>query len=223
MQEKRAKKSLKACDEYRVYKFASAVPTEVWKFNARNMLCLSCIIQSIIHSLTLLYPILQAVYEFYVGKNGHVSKRSKNGSNSWLFYKTGKDGQPGHVPWIEIGNSLREQPLDNMEGGVAFPISTFSKCVLTTLVSWSRALFCCKITLSCLSLYCNRLSFKLGSNALIVFDADHLWSVQSVPAGHNILLQAGTTKCRAWSWRRGYSVWLSTRMHDQNIPMAFCA
>ncbi|KAG5344650.1 SETMR methyltransferase, partial [Acromyrmex charruanus] len=35
-----------------------------------------------------------------------------------------------------------------------------SKYVLTTFATWDRALSCCKITLSCLSLYCGRLSFN---------------------------------------------------------------
>jgi len=48
-----------------------------------------------------------------------------HGSNFLLLHKTGSAGQPGHVPLIETSDSQREQRLENMVGGIGFPISTF--------------------------------------------------------------------------------------------------
>ena len=119
-------------------------------------------IQSIIHRWPLLSPIFRAAYES-LKKTGHLLRRSTNWSNFLLLHKTGSASQSGRVPLIET--SQREQRLENMAGGVGLPISTFPS------MSWSLSqhgvelqnhfiLSCCKITLSCLSLYCDRLSFN---------------------------------------------------------------
>ena len=114
-------------------------------------------IQSIVHRWPLLSPIFRVAYESRVEKTGHLLRLSSNRSNFLLLHKTGSAGQPGRVPLIETSDSQREQRLENTAGGVGLPIS---KYVLTTFATWGRALSCCKITLSCLSLYCSRLSFN---------------------------------------------------------------
>ena len=119
-------------------------------------------IQSIVHRWPLLSPIFRVAYESRVEKTGHRLRLSTNRSNFLLLHKTGSAGQPGRVPLIETSDSQREQRLQNTAGEVGFPISMFqcSKYVMTTFATWGRALSCCKITLSCLSLYCGRLSFN---------------------------------------------------------------
>jgi len=89
-------------------------------------------------------------------KNWSSLRLSTNRSNFLLLHKTGSAGQPGRVSLIET--SQREQRLENTAGGVGLPIS---KYVLITFAIWGRALLCCKITLSCFSLYCGRLSFNV--------------------------------------------------------------
>jgi len=114
-------------------------------------------IQSIVHRWPLLSPIFRVAYESRVEKPGHLLRLSTNRFNFLLLHKTGSAGQPGREPLIETSDSQREQHLENTAGGVELPIS---KYVLITFATWGRA--CCKITslLSCLSLYCGRLSFN---------------------------------------------------------------
>lgn len=114
-------------------------------------------IRSIVHRWPVLFPIFRAAYESRVEKTGHLFKRSTSRSNFLLLYKTGSAGQPGRVSLIETSDSQWEQCLENTAGDVGLPIS---KYVLTTFATWGRSLSCCKITLSCLSLYCGRLSFN---------------------------------------------------------------
>ena len=96
---------------------------------------------------------------------------------------------------------------------------------MTTFATWGQALSCCKITLSCLSLYCGRLSFnaRLKRINCVRSDTDRLWLFQSVLTVHNTLRRAGPTKYRAWPWSREYSVWPSTWKHCRELPMIFCA
>ena len=117
-------------------------------------------IQSIVHRWPLFSPIFRVAYESHVEKTGHLLRLSTNRSNFLLLHKTGSAGQPGRVPLIETSDSQSEQRLENKPGGWG-RTSHFnvSKYVLTTFATWGRALSCCKITLSCLSLYC-RLSFN---------------------------------------------------------------
>ena len=114
-------------------------------------------IQSIVHRWPLLSPIFRVAYESRVEKTGHHLRLSTNRSNFLLLHKTGSAGQPGRVPLIETSDSQKEQRLENTAGGVGLPISTFPSI---TFATWGRALSCCKITLSCLLLYCGRLSFN---------------------------------------------------------------
>lgn len=58
-----------------------------------------------------------------------------------------------------------------------------------------------------------------GSNALIVFDENRMWLLQSVSTAHNRIRRAGLTKGRAYCWRHEYSVWPSTCMHHRGVPM----
>ena len=114
-------------------------------------------IQSIVHRWPLLSPIFRKEYEFRVEKTGHLLRLSTNRSNFLLLHKT---GSAGRVPLIETSDSQREQRLENTAGGTSH--FNVSKYVLTTFATWDRALSCCKITLSCLSLslYCGRLAFN---------------------------------------------------------------
>ena len=121
-------------------------------------ICYTFTIQSV-HRWPLLSPIFRVAYESRVEKTGHLLRLSTNRSNFLLLHKTGSSSQPGRVPLIETSDSQREQRLENTAGGVGLPISTFPS-TLTTFVTWGRALSCCKITLSYLSLYCGRLSFN---------------------------------------------------------------
>ena len=114
-------------------------------------------VQSIVHRWPLFSPIFRVAYESRVEKAGHLLRLSTNRSNFLLLHKTGSARQPGRVPLIETSDSQRKQRLENMADGVGLPIS---KYVLTTFATWGRALSSCKITLSCLSLYCGRLSFN---------------------------------------------------------------
>ena len=82
-------------------------------------------IQSIVHRWLLLSPIFRVAYESRVEKTDHLLRLSTNRSN-FLLHKTGSVGQPGRVPLIETSNSQREQRLENMAGGVGFPISSMS-------------------------------------------------------------------------------------------------
>jgi len=113
-------------------------------------------IQSIVHRWPLLSPIFRVAYESRVEKTSHLLRLSTNRSNFLLLHKSGSTGQPGH--WskqviVRGSNLWRIRQVGNR-------ISHFnvSKYVLTTFATWGRA--CCKITLSCLSLYCGRLSFN---------------------------------------------------------------
>ena len=117
-------------------------------------------IQSIIHRRPLLSPIFQAAYESRVEKTGHLLRRSTNRSNFLLLHKTGSAGQPGRVPLIETSDSQREQRGEYGGWGRTSHFNV-SKYVLITFATWGRALSCCKITLSCFSLYCGCLSFNV--------------------------------------------------------------
>ncbi|GFY36508.1 uncharacterized protein TNCV_27141 [Trichonephila clavipes] len=111
-------------------------------------------IQSIVHHWPLLSPIFRAAYESRVEKT-YLLKRSANRSNFLHRHKTGSASQPGRLPLIETSDNSREQGLENTAGRFSV-----SKYVLTTFTTWGRAVSCCKITLSCLSLCCGRLSFN---------------------------------------------------------------
>ena len=117
-------------------------------------------IQSIVHRWPLLSSIFRVAYESCVEKTDHLLRLSTNRSNFLLLHKTGSADQPGRVPLIETSDSQRKQRLENTAGGVGLSHFNVSKYVLTTFATWGRALSCCKITLSCLSLYCGRLSFN---------------------------------------------------------------
>jgi len=129
-------------------------------------------IQSIVHRWPLFSPIFRVAYESRVEKTGHLLRLS-NRSNFLLLHKTGSAGQPGRVPLIGTSDSQREQRLENTAGGGTSHFNV-SKYVLTTFATWGRALSCCKITLSCLSLYCMRPFVFQCSNASIAFDTDRL-------------------------------------------------
>ena len=119
-------------------------------------------IQSIVRRWPLLSPIFRMAYESRVEKTGHLLRLSTNRSNFLLLpevlQKTGRSaaGQPGRVPLIETSDSQGATSGERVE--LDFPFQRFQ--VLITFTTWSRALLCCKITLSCLSLYCGRLSFN---------------------------------------------------------------
>jgi len=115
-------------------------------------------IQSIVHRCPLLSPIFRVAYESRIEKTGHLLRLSMNRSNFLLLHKTGSAGQPGRVPLIETSDSQREQRLENTAGGVGLLISTFPS--MSSPLSQHGVEHCCKITLSCLSLYCSRLSFN---------------------------------------------------------------
>ena len=117
-------------------------------------------IQSIVHRWPLLSPIFRVAYESRIEKTGHLLRLSTNRSNFLLLHKTGSAGQPGRVPLIETSDSQRENTSGEYGGWGRTSHFNVSKYILTTFATWGRALSCCKITLSCLSLYCGRLSFN---------------------------------------------------------------
>jgi len=114
-------------------------------------------IQSIVHRWPLLSPIFRVAYESRVEKTGHLLRLSTNRYNFLLLHKTGSAGQPGRVPLIETSESEGATSGEYSGWGRTCHFNV-SKYVLTTFATW--ALSCCKITLSCLSLYCGRLSFN---------------------------------------------------------------
>ena len=120
-------------------------------------------IQSIVHRWPLLSPIFRVAYESRVEKTGHLLRLSTNRSNFLLLHKTGSAGQPGRVPLIETSDSQREQRLENNGEWGRTSHFNISKCVLTTFATWGRALSCCKITLSCLSLYLRPFVFQCSA------------------------------------------------------------
>ena len=115
-------------------------------------------IQSIVHRWPLLSPIFRVAYESRVEKTSHLLRLSTNRSNFLLLHKTGSVGQPGRVPLIETSDSQREQRLENMAGGVELSISTFPS--MSWPLSQHGVEHCSCCTLSCLSLYCGRLSLS---------------------------------------------------------------
>ena len=72
--------------------------------------------QSTGHRLPLLFPIFLAAIGSRVERTGHLLKRSTNRSNFGLLHKIGSAGALGRVPSIEIGDSQREQRLENTAG-----------------------------------------------------------------------------------------------------------
>jgi len=116
-------------------------------------------IQSIVHRWSLLSAIFRVAYESRVEKTGHFLRLSTNRSNFLFLHKTGSAAQPGRMPLIETSDSQREQRLENGGWGRTSHFNV-SKYILTTFAIWGRALSCCKITLSYLSLYYGRLSFN---------------------------------------------------------------
>ena len=131
-------------------------------------------IQSIVHRWPLLSPIFRVAYESRVEKTGHLLRLSTNRSNFLFLHNTGSAGQPGRVPLIETSDNQREQRLENTADGDR---TSHFKYVLTTFAIWSRALSCCKITLSCLSLYYGRLSFNAWLKRINCFRSPVIVSV----------------------------------------------
>ena len=123
-------------------------------------------IQSIVHRWLLLSPIFRVAYESRVEKTDHLLRLSTNRSNFLHLHKIGSAGQPGRVPLIETSDSQREQRLEPYGGWGRTSHFNVSKYVLTIFATWGQALSCCKITLSCLSLYCDRLSFSAQTHQL---------------------------------------------------------
>ena len=111
-------------------------------------------IQSIVHRWPLLSPIFRVAYESRVEKTGDLLRLSTNRSNFLLLHKTGSAGQPGRVPLIETSDSQREHTSGEYGGWGRTSHFNVFKYVLIIFATWGRALSCCKITLSCLSLYC---------------------------------------------------------------------
>lgn len=74
-------------------------------------------------------PLLSLIFPAATGSRvkgtGHLLKRSKNRSNFGLLHKTGGAGFSGRVPSNEIGDSQREQRLENTAGKVRLPVSMF--------------------------------------------------------------------------------------------------
>ena len=128
--------------------------SEIRSFIVKNWLYIYD--SSIVHRWPLLSPIFRVAYESCVEKIGHLLRLSTNRSN---FFFIRPEVLVSRVPLIETSDSQREQRLENTAGGVG-PHFNVPKYVLTTFATWGRTLSCCKITLSCLSLYCGRLSFK---------------------------------------------------------------
>ena len=102
-----------------------------------------------------------------IEETGHILKRFKSRSNFLLLHKTESAGQPSRVPLIETSDSPKEQRLENTAEWGRTSHFNVSKYVLTTFATWAWALSCCKITLSCLSLYCGRFSFNARLKRII--------------------------------------------------------
>lgn len=88
--------------------------------------CYTCSIQSTVHCFPLVSSTFCKAYKSCTENTGHVLEWSTNRSNSWLLYGIERAGKPGLVPWVETGKNLWETCLENMEGGVALPISEVS-------------------------------------------------------------------------------------------------
>ena len=113
-------------------------------------------IQSIVHRQPLLSPIFRVAYESRVEKTGHLLRLCTNRSNFLLLHKTGSAGQLDRVSLIETSDSQREQRLENTAGRT----SHFNVSKYVHFRNMGSSIVMLQITLSCLSLYCGRLSFN---------------------------------------------------------------